>query len=151
MFYEPKCIYKKMLVKKEKESKFFLFYINRLTAATLMEDNIKKRFAWYILAAVGVIPLSSWGYSVLGYIFGLAPLEYQWVLGLLSPLVREMFVWMLQEVSYKGAGEGSRGIYSIRLSTSHYMEVRHAIFLAVILGSIATPATSYCIIGLLVT
>ena len=116
-----------------------------------MEDNIKKRFAWYVLAAVGVIPLSSWGYSVLGYIFGLAPLEYQWVLGLLSPLVREMFVWMLQEVSYKGAGEGSRGIYSIRLSTSHYMEVRHAIFLAVILGSIATPATSYCIIGLLVT
>ena len=69
-------------------------------------------------------------------------------LGVLSPLVREMFIWMIQETVYRGGGKGARNKYSIRLSSSYYMETRHAIFLAIILGSIATPITCYCVIGI---
>ena len=112
------------------------------------DPNIKKRFAWYVLCAAGVIPVMTWGYSVLGFVFAIFPTDYQWILGVLSPLVREMFIWMIQETVYRGAGEGARDQYSIRLTSSYYMETRHAIFLAIILGSIATPITCYCVIGI---
>ena len=112
------------------------------------DPDIKKRFAWYVLCAVGVIPVMTWGYSVLGFVFAIFPRDYQWILGVFSPLVREMFIWMMQETVYRGGGRGARNQYSIRLTSSYYMETRHAIFLAVILGSIATPITCYCVIGI---
>ena len=112
------------------------------------DPDIKKRFAWYVLCAAGVIPVMTWGYSVLGFVFAIFPRDYQWILGVLSPLVREMFIWMIQETVYRGGGKGARNKYSIRLSSSYYMETRHAIFLAIILGSIATPITCYCVIGI---
>ena len=113
-----------------------------------MDPNIKKRFAWFVWACAGVIPIMSWGYSVLGFAFAIFPRDYQWILGLLSPTVRELLIFMLQESVYRGAEEGARGQYSIRLTSCYYMEMRHAIFLAIILGSIATPITCYCVIGI---
>ena len=123
----------------------------RLAAHMHNDPDMKKRFGWYVLATTVVIPIMSWGYSVLGFVFATFPRDYQWILGLLSPLVREIFIWMIQETVYRGGGKGARNQYSIRLTSSYYMETRHAIFLAIILGSIATPITCYCVIGIKIT
>ena len=65
-----------------------------------------------------------------------------------GPLIREFFVRFSLEISYKSAGNGSRGEYSVKFPCMHYMETRHATVLAIILGGVATQASSYCIIGM---
>ena len=123
----------------------------RLAAHMHNDPDMKKRFGWYVLATTVVIPIMSWGYSVLGFVFATFPRDYQWILGLLSPLVRDLLIFMIQECVYRAGGKGARNQYSIRLTSSYYMEMRHAIFLAIILGSIATPITCYCVIGIKIT
>ena len=38
--------------------------------------------------------------------------------------------------------------YSISKACDHYVETRHALFLATVLADLATPATTYVIIGM---
>ena len=83
-----------------------------------------------------------------GTAFIYIPREYQWLLALISPLIREFFVRFSLEISYKSAGNGSRGAYSVKFPCMHYMESRHATVLAIILGGVATQTSSYCIIGM---
>ena len=83
-----------------------------------------------------------------GTAFIYIPKEYQWILALISPLIREFFVRFSLEISYKSAGNGSRGAYSVKFPCMHYMESRHATVLAIILGGVATQTSSYCIIGM---
>ena len=97
---------------------------------------------------MGVLLLAAWGYSLLGTGFAFVPKDYQWILGIFSPLAREFYVWLSLEVSFKAAGPGSRGKESIVFPCKHYMEVRHASFLAIMLGGVATQATTYCVIGM---
>ena len=74
-------------------------------------------------------------------------MDYQWILGIILPLVREFFVWNLTTVSNKAAGERSRNSYTLRFTCSHYMETRHAIFLAIMMGN-AADTTVYTILGI---
>ena len=91
--------------------------------------------------------LAAWGYLFLGTAFAVVPLDYQWILGIVLPLVREFNIWNLTAVSNKAAGERARNSYTLRFACSHYMETRHAIFLAIMMGN-ATDATVYTIIGI---
>ena len=95
-----------------------------------------------------VILIAAWGYTMLGTAFIYIPKEYQWILALISPLIREFFVRFSLEISYKSAGNGSRGSYSVKFPCMHYMETRHATVLAIILGGVASQASTYCIIGM---
>ena len=61
------------------------------------------------------------------------------------PIVREFNIWLLTEVSYRAAGSHSRGSRIIKFTCSHFMETRHAIFAAIMIGN-ATDATVYSII-----
>ena len=115
------------------------------------KPKMKTKYFWFVFACSGFIAFMTYGYSFLGFAFALFPRDYQWILGLLSPLVRDLFTFMLQESVYRAGGKGARNQYSIRLTSSYYMEMRHAIFLAIILGSIATPITCYCVIGIKIT
>ena len=112
------------------------------------KPNIKKKYFWFVFACCAFIAFMTYGYSFLGFAFALFPRDYQWILGLLSPLAREFYIWGLRYFVSKGLVDGSVDDYKTRLSTSYYMETRHAIFLAIILGSIATPITCYCVIGI---
>ena len=61
-------------------------------------------------------------------------------------MVREINFNLLYYVTGKAAGSevGSSG-KSVKILTQHYAYAKHAVFLAVIVGGVATPTTNYCI------
>jgi hypothetical protein len=78
--------------------------------------------------------------------FKFFPVDYQWIFGLLTPFIESFFIWILVKISYKASD--CKGLKIARISCTHYMKTRHALFLAVLVGSNATTATTYCIIGI---
>ena len=89
-----------------------------------------------------------WVYGVYGTAFVSIPPKYQWILALVGPFVREIFAIMLFKVAFKAAGEEPQNYNSIKLLTQHYAYAKHAVFLAVIVGGVATSITNYCIIAI---
>ena len=82
----------------------------------------------------------------MGTAFSVVPVEYQWTLALVCPLVREIFVWAILEVSYRAAGPKYRNSYEVTFPATHYMESKQSVFYCVTLASI-TPLTGYIIIA----
>ena len=86
-----------------------------------------------------------WGYGIYGTAFVQVPTEYQWVLALLSPLVRDFYSKLFLKVAQKAAGNEYRGKRSLKFLVAHYVSTKHAVFLTIIVGGVATPASSFCI------
>ena len=120
---------------------------SRLSKTTLNEPNIKTRYAWFV-SQILVLIFFVWGYGVFGSAFTNAPSEYQWILAFVAPFVQDLFKKTLYKVACKSAGEGSQTNKSIKFLVQHYVISRHAVFMAVIVGGVATPATSYCIMAI---
>ena len=89
---------------------------------------------------------AAWGYLFLGTAFAIIPQDYQWILGLMLPIVRQWNVWCLQAVSKKASG-GEVESNNLKIACSHFMETRHAIFVSIMMGN-TTNATVYSIIGI---
>ena len=112
-------------------------------AKTDREDKIfKKRYLWF-MAYYFFMVLVAWGYGSFALAFIYIPNDYQWLLGLISPFARIFGVFVLNEIS-----KNASGLEETNLSSQHYMESRHALFMAIIIGSVATPLTLYLVIGL---
>ena len=107
--------------------------------------NFQKRFLYFVSILIGVLIISSWGYVGVGNAFGRTPREYQWIVGLLTPLVVEFNTRLLLKVSYLASGRNSSRLNEI--TCQHYMETRHALFLAIMVGSISTRQTTYVILA----
>ena len=123
-------------------------FICRLHSAQNKPSNLNVRFAWFIGGLnFGVIFGVTWIYPLLGFAFFVVPKEYQWMLALSTPLIREFWVWIGPKVCFKSCGSGSKGKLSTKLICQHYMETKHAVFLAVILGGVATSESTYCILA----
>ena len=71
------------------------------------------------------------------------PEQYQWVLAIVSTVVREIFIWITKKVARKCCNGDPR---RTTIVCSHLTNARHAIFLSTILGSIATQTTSIIIL-----
>ena len=69
--------------------------------------------------------------------------NYQWILALATPLLREINIWAMVRACSKATG----GAVPHKIIVCHYLETRHAIFLSMILGGIATTESTYCIIA----
>ena len=110
-----------------------------------IDKQCQKKFGWFVLTQFFLL-LAFWTYGFLTTAFSNIPSDYQWMLGLISPSVRILFVWMLMKLVSKALGQHNNA--SARLSCNHYMESRHALFLAIMLGSVATPASTFIILGL---
>ena len=122
--------------------------IFRLYSAENKPSNLNKRFAWFLGGLnFGVIFGVTWIYPLLGFAFSIVPKEYQWLLALATPLIREFWVWIGPKVCFKASGTGSKGQASTQLICLHYMETKHAVFMAVIIGSGATSESAYCILA----
>ena len=122
----------------------------RVSARILDDPDFKKRYAWY-LSELLVLLIGIWGYGVLGSAFVNANPDYQWILAFVSPLIREMNFKLLYYVTLKAAGKEEALITSgnsIRILTQHYAYAKHAVFLAVTVGGVATSTTNYCIAGI---
>ena len=96
---------------------------------------------------LGLLPV--WCYGLLATMFSSAPKEYQWILAILSPFAREIYVWEITKVCCKAANAcDSEAKHEKAMICGHMAETRHAVFLSIILGGVATAESTYCIIGM---
>ena len=68
---------------------------------------------------------------------------------MLTPLVVQANKWLLQKVSHLASGSNipESNKRNIEITCSHYMGTRHALFLAIMVGSISTKTTTYVILA----
>ena len=119
--------------------------IFRFSETTLENPDFKIRYAWHVSQII-VLLIGVWGYGIFGSAFANAQPEYQWILALFNPLLRDINFKLLHYVTYKTARKvGDSSEKSVKTLTQHYVYCKHAIFLAVIVGGVATPTTNYCI------
>ena len=118
----------------------------RVQPALREQQGFKIRYAWYFITAnVGIAIV--YGYGVLGILFAKVPQEFQWILGLLTPFAKDISSKLLFKVACKSnSTEEERR--SIKFPIAHYITTKHAVFLAVIVGNVSTPLTTYCILFL---
>ena len=112
--------------------------------------NLNERFAWYTIGIGGIIAVGmNSGYFFMGVAFSRIPIEYQWLLALASPLIREFWVKYATKACLKASGmteESGSALEFTKYLGQHYVKTKHAVFLAVILGGVATPETTYCLV-----
>ena len=84
------------------------------------------------------------GYAILGSAFVKISSDNQWILAFVTPLIRETITKILIFFVCKAAG--SKSERSVILA-KHYVSTKHAIFLTIIVGGVATPDTTYAIIA----
>ena len=77
-------------------------------------------------------------------IFLMFPQKYQWSISIILPIIREINIWIAQKLAAKGASGDQQGM---EIVVGFMICTRHAIFLAVVLGSSATTNTCIMILG----
>ena len=90
-----------------------------------------------------MIILIAWVYNALGSELSNIKHEYQWILILTVPLLRELSLWSSIKVWSKAA----EGISPNELTLRLYYEARYVVFISIMLGGTATPESSYCLIA----
>ena len=107
------------------------------------QEGFWKKYLWFLAISYhGIFNVIT--YDFLASTMSSISREYQWIVALLSPLVREYGVWIETKMSSKA----SSGLPPHKLMISHFKETRHAVFLSIMLGGIATPESTYCIIAM---
>ena len=74
--------------------------------------------------------------------------EYQWILAFISPIIREIFLWMTLKLATKASGTKAEDKSTIKYPILHYNATNYAVFLAVVVGGLANAITSNCILVL---
>ena len=88
-------------------------------------------------------------YAAYGIGFAIVPSEYQWMLGLASPLLRELFIILFCKAGYNASGDDfKKGDFNVRYSATQCAEIRHCVTMALIIGGAATELTAYLILAL---
>ena len=110
---------------------------------TRVQPNIWKRFVWLVgVYVLGIFYV--WAYSTLASELTNIEKEYQWILMLLVPILREMSIW----TNLKACSKSAEGSIPQKMTINHYYETRYAVFISIALGSIATTESSYCLIAI---
>ena len=84
-------------------------------------------------------------YSGWWWLFTVIPSNYQPILALALPLIREGFAHLL---SFLGEHCAGGSVPSVELNVGHIGALFHALFLASCVGSIATPVSTYILLGI---
>ena len=119
----------------------------RMPSSFRKETSCLKRYIWFWVFS-GVQIARIWIYTSFGVVFSIVPQEYQWLLGLISPILREIVMFLSFKASYKAAGEEDSLRKSIYFVCSHYAETSHAVAIAVIISGVATTESTLCILGM---
>ena len=105
-----------------------------------------RRYGWYF-ATMWAWIATGYLYAFYGSAFATVPKEYQWILGLLNPLVKDFSIAFLSSIAKKSTkGEGEHERYFTKFSVIHSCVTNHAVFLTIIVGNVSTPLTTNCII-----
>lgn len=108
------------------------------------DKNFQKRFAYFV--ASGTLDLiTMWVYIFFLNAFLDIEKKYQPILGLVSPVIKYVFIRALLPLAYKAAG--SDKLEHVKIECYNYTEARYAIFFATIMGCVASPVTSWCVMG----
>ena len=118
----------------------------RMSKSLYNKPDIYKRYTWLLCQCVVHI-FFMMGYAMFGSAFVIVPQDFQWILALLSPFVRDLFFKLLLKVAHKAGGKESKNFKEIKFLVLHFVTTNHPVFCAVIVGSVSTPATSACIIA----
>ena len=84
-------------------------------------------------------------YGFLVIPFRIIPQDFQWTLGLLTPLPKMLFIKLYLSICSKGYGSIIR---SVKVCVVHYVQLQHALFMCITMGFTANKTTSYTIFGL---
>ena len=105
----------------------------------------KRYYVCFMLGQIFVFSGIIWAYKIYGAAFVNVPQEYQWIVALFSPLVLEIAIKLQEEVFYGAAG---KRMTSISYHVTHYATTNQTIFLAVLIGGVATEESSICLMVL---
>ena len=104
-----------------------------------------KRYVWLVIALLSEL-VAVFIYAFFTTALVKVPKEYQWILAAIgSPVIREINVWILTTCAYKASGK--QEFDTVKLSAMHQMESRHALFLTIMVGSVATDETVYALVS----
>ena len=85
----------------------------------------------------------------MGSVFLEAPADNQWILVILATFAKEIFIKILLKITTKAAGSEENHLgKSTNILVLHFLSTKHAIFLSIIVGGLATPVTNYCIVAI---
>ena len=119
--------------------------IPRLPESTRNRPDFKKRIWWHLITILTIVFVVVLGYAVFTTAFIKIPQDYQWILALLSPFFRDYVFKILNYVVAKAAGVEGQGENMKKFIPLHYIVTKHAVFLSIIVGGVATPMSSLCI------
>ena len=110
------------------------------------DKSLRKRFFWQSVAINAIISWSFICYAIIQIAFVYIPEDIQWTLTLILPIIRELNIRLLQKaVAFRGPGK--RDFDHAKLPSSHFMETRHAVYISILVGTMATPTTTYMVLG----
>ena len=109
-----------------------------------IDPIFRKRFAYYIISRPIMLAFSM-GYGFLTTAFKEIPSEFQWTLVIVCILYRELTIWLQLKLCYKVAA-GYCDLYTLELIVTNSNLREYALFMATLVASIATPATTYIVI-----
>ena len=110
------------------------------------DKQFRNRYFWFLMSQLNTLG-ASWAYNFCQTLFTKVTRKYQWIMGLFTPLIMELFTWSFVKISTKASG-GSGNKHITKLSCVHYVASRHAVFVAILAGSLLTPLTTYIILGM---
>ena len=116
----------------------------RIYQTALTDATSKKRLAYFALKLylAGFIVVM---YQFLAIPFKIIPQDFQWILGLLTPLPKMLFIKLYLKICSKAHGSIPR---SVKVGVVHALELQQALFMVITMGFTANKTTSYTILGL---
>ena len=90
---------------------------------------------------------AAWLYIFFGSFFASISRSYQWLLALAIPFVEFAVSYVVMKIAYQSAEPSISGRRSMMLTCTHNLAIRFEVFLAIIVGSFATPLSTNIIIA----
>ena len=119
-------------------------FFPRIPKAARIDTNLQKRFAYFCLK-IFLNFVAWWTYGFLVTPFEIISQDFQWILGLLTPLPKILFIKLYLQICSK-AHESIPN--SVKVSIVHNVQIQHALFMVICMGSVANWTTSYTILGI---
>ena len=107
------------------------------------EETFRRRLKWMILSMIFNQALTL-EYQMLTNLLKGVPSDYQWIVALFLPIIREFNGYVLLKMTLKSA---SGDTDSVEIVVNHVIATSHALFVTYTAGSYATMATTAVMIG----
>ena len=108
-----------------------------------VESIFRKQFGYFLVAQM-LGNVNTWTYLAVALLFGVVSNDYQWILALILPIIREILQFLLSRVCYRSAQCNDS---TVAISSWCTVATRQALFIAVQMSSVANNITSYLILA----